>query len=330
MAMQKLPKTTKNPKAVKTKPLPPPPTTAIGAYKALQKALNVKSKADDEDESDIQPEVNFKASTIGPLLCTAIDLAFSELAGLSQVACISKVAGKKYFAFQGKFLSRPVNSDLFRPKIENVKALIKTLEAEGATEMADGLRKWKPPVLQQTLYSMAMAFCCAIDVQKEGDKKTPGTFFEYLVGYLISRRLHVNPTRRVVVASRGTEISLPTDFIFDPGKRKHKLHVPVKTSTRERVIQVWAHQRVIDGTLGQGKYLGTPVIMTETKLDKKKMDVVEICLPEQWQIYQGHISQLTRIYYLDVPPAYVPLNTEVPPIAVRPFADFFYEADALS
>ena len=175
---------------------------------------------------------------------------------------------------------------------------------------------------------MTMAFCCAIDLQKSGDRKTPGTFFEYFVAYMFSRRLRINPVGRVEITSHGTRISLPTDFIFDPGPKYRKFHVPAKTSTRERIIQVWAHQRVIDGTLGQGRFLGTPVILTETKLDKKKLEVIEICLPLQWQIYQAHISQLTRIYYLDVPQPYVMLNDVVPPINVRPFAEFFLESES--
>ena len=176
---------------------------------------------------------------------------------------------------------------------------------------------------------MVMAFCCAIDIQKSGDKKTPGTFFEYFIGYLFSRRLKANPVRRVEIHMRDKKVPLTTDFLFDP-KVRYALHVPVKTSTRERIIQVWAHQRVLDSTQGANLYRGTPVLMTETKLDKKTLEVVEICLPEQWRVYQGHISQLTRVYYLDLPQPYKALNQAFPhSITVKPFAEFFLEADAL-
>jgi len=65
------------------------------------------------------------------------------------------------------------------------------------------------------------------------------------------------------------DTNLPTDLIFDLGKGAPKYHVPVKTSTRERAIQVWAHQRVIDGVFGMSRVLGTPVLMAETKTDSK-------------------------------------------------------------
>jgi hypothetical protein len=96
------------------------------------------------------------------------------------------------------------------------------------------------------------------------------------------------------------------------------------------VIQVWAHQRVLDGVFGTGRFLGTPVILAETKTDATKKEVIEICLPEQWRIYQMHIAQLKRIYYLDVPATYVKLNDVFPPITVKSFGHFFFEADTLS
>jgi hypothetical protein len=103
----------------------------------------------------------------------------------------------------------------------------------------------------------------------------------------------------------------------------------VKTSTRERVIQVWAHQRVLDGVYGTGRFLGTPVILGETKTDRRKREVIEICLPDQWRIYQMHIAQLKRIYYLDVPATYEKLSEVFPPLNVKPLGHFFFEADTL-
>ena len=310
-----------------------PPSTALQAYKALQRSLQLREVGEDGDPTPAGPEVvDFLGAGKGALLRSAVEFAFDELAALKRVELKSKVPGKSYFAFQnGELISRPINQDLFSDALNPVRDLCILLEQQLVLEdLSAELGKWPENLLQATLYSMAIAFCSAIDVQKTGDRKTPGTFFEYLIGYFFSQRLKVNPRRRVQVTSADHSISIPTDFIFDAGAGKRKFHVPVKTSTRERVIQVWAHQRVIDGTLGHGRYLGTPVILTETKLDKKKLEVVEICLPEQWEIYQGHIAQLKRVYYLDIPEPYANLNEAMPPIEVRPFVDFFYEADALA
>jgi hypothetical protein len=183
--------------------------------------------------------------------------------------------------------------------------------------------------ITRIIYSVAASFFCFIDLTKDGDQKTPGTFFEYLIGHLFAWRLDVNPRTRLPVFNLDMEATLPTDFVFDLGPNRAKFHLPIKTSTRERVIQVWAHQRVLDGVYGTGRFIGTPVILTETKTDKKKREVIEICLPDQWRIYQMHIAQLKRIYYLDVPAAYSKLNDVFPPLSVKPFGHFFAEADTL-
>jgi hypothetical protein len=235
----------------------------------------------------------------------------------------SLVPSKQYFAFhQSKKLSRAVNKQLFAPAPEDWQAFCKAISGQGKPDM-------EPDRITRIIYSVAISFFCFIDLTKDGDQKTPGTFFEYLIGHLFAWRLNVNPKTRLPVLNLDMEATLPTDFVFDLGPNRAKFHLPVKVSTRERVIQVWARQRVLDGVYGTGHFLGTPVILTETKTDKKKLEVIEICLPDQWRIYQMHIAQLKRIYYLDVPAAYSRLNDVFPPLSVRPFGHFFAEADTL-
>jgi hypothetical protein len=235
----------------------------------------------------------------------------------------SLVPNKEYFAFElGKKLSRAVNKQLFVPDTKGWEAFRKAIAAKRAPDM-DSDR------ITRIIYSAAISFFCFIDLTKDGDQKTPGTFFEYLIGHLFAWRLDVNPKTRLPVLNLDMEATLPTDFVFDLGPNRAKFHLPIKVSTRERVIQVWAHQRVLDGVYGTGRFLGTPVILTETKTDKKKLEVVEICLPDQWRIYQMHIAQLKRIYYLDVPASYAKLNEVFPPLSVKPFGHFFAEADTL-
>lgn len=307
------------------------PTTALQAYAQLQKLINVRAATIDGIAAE---QVDFLKNG-GSMLFDTIRLALDEIMSSSvlKVACKSKVQNKKYFAFRGKYLSRAVNEGLFYPEMESIQAFFYILENnKGNTENVHlAFRDWDQQNLQKVLYTMAIAFCCAIDIQKEGDKKTPGTFFEYFVGYVFACVLGVNPKRSTTFVHRTRSITLPTDFMFDMGVDRTGFHVPVKTSTRERIIQVWAHQRVIDGVLGQDEYLGTPVFLTETKLDKVKNEVIEICLPDQWQLYQGHIAKLSRIYYLDLPEPYANLSKLAKrPISVKPFASFFVEAAVLA
>lgn len=127
-------------------------------------------------------------------------------------------------------------------------------------------------MISQVLYTYAISFCAAIDILKNGDQKTPGTFFEYFVGYFFSWRVNAEPQKSIQILNLDDENSkLQTDFIFNLGKNKQKFHMPVKTSTRERSIMLWAHQKLLDGVYGTGRFMGIPVLLAETKVSSKKM-----------------------------------------------------------
>lgn len=258
------------------------------------------------------------------LISDCVHASLQSLHGRERIGLKSMVPGKEYFAFAGsrKKMSRAVNSALFVDDTAAWETFCDCL-AEG------GLYTLTPDAITKSIYSAVIAFCCYVDLAKEGDQKTPGTFFEYVIGHIFASRLGVNPTNRLPVLNLDMDATLPTDFIFNLGKERPKFHLPIKISTRERVIQVWAHQRVLDGVYGTGRFLGTPVILTETKTDQRKREVIEICLPDQWRIYQMHIAQLKRIYYLDVPVSYDKLNAVFPPLNVKPFGHFFAEFDSL-
>ena len=104
---------------------------------------------------------------------------------------------------------------------------------------------------------------------------------------------------------------IPTDFVFDLGSGKNRVHLPIKLSTRERVVQVWAHQRALDGMHGTARFKGILVVMSETN-KQKDISATEVCLPNQWMAYQMYIAQLFRIYYLDLPEKYVTLKDAYP------------------
>lgn len=257
------------------------------------------------------------------LLTECVHSALRSMQDRERIALKSMVPGKEYFAFAGKKkTSRAVNNALYVGTAKDWDTFCACLDD-------DNLNALPPETITKTIYSAAIAFCCHVDLHKDGDQKTPGTFFEYIIGHLFAWRLGVNPTNRLPVLNLDMETTLPTDFVFNLGKDRPKFHLPIKISTRERVIQVWAHQRVLDGVYGTGRFLGTPVILTETKTDQRKREVIEICLPDQWRIYQMHIAQLKRIYYLDVPVSYDKLNAVFPPLNVKPFGRFFAEFDTL-
>ncbi|MEE8113724.1 MAG: hypothetical protein V3U06_04775 [Candidatus Binatia bacterium] len=263
---------------------------------------------------------------VAQLLVQVVKIALDFLTSRCiRVTLVSKVPGKAYFSFaiRGKSakLSRAVNEDLFLLECgDELRYLL-----EGTLD--------KMPLKDRSrlLYTVAMAYCCAADLLKTRDQKTPATFFECFIGHLFARTFGVNPRSQVEVLRLEEEAgTLPTDFIFDLGSRKPKFHVPVKTSTRERIIQVFAHQRVLDGVLGFGSFRGILVCLTETKLDHKTKEVIEICVPKQWNLYQRFIAPLHRFYYFDVPQKYAELTHGEPPMSVVTFAKFFDEAGDLA
>jgi hypothetical protein len=87
--------------------------------------------------------------------------------------------------------------------------------------------------------------------------------------------------------------------------------MPVKTSTRERVVQAWTHQRILSEQV-QGSFKGMLIVFAETKLDANTHEVIEICVPDQWLIYQRYLTKIDNIYYFDLPEKYAQLQVNYP------------------
>ena len=270
------------------------------------------------------------AELIAQLCRESLDLLRAEG---EEILLVSAVPGKTYFAFRrtstiGKNkdvvrISRPVNVALFIKDAGEFETALTHFLLGNYSLLGE-------PETTRLFYTMTMAFCTINDIHKLGDKKTPATFFELFISHLFARQFGVRPSRRVKVPASEDEVAdLPTDIIFDLGKNKVKFHVPVKLSTRERVIQAWAHQRVLEGIWGIGAYKGLLVVLTETKLNLRTLEVTEICLPLQWAVYQKYIARLDRVYYLDVPPKYAALANANPKIDVKPLGSLFFETEAL-
>ena len=251
---------------------------------------------------------------------------------MTQIPITSRATaiGKNYvvFSLNGKY-SRPVNIDLYNAgsgASEDGSLLIPTFWENVRNHC---IANQSAKDITSALYTICMNYCCCADLVT-GVKNNSGDYFEKLVGHLYSMHLQVNPTNQVnAVELDGESISLPTDFIFDLGNGKPKFHVPAKTSTRERVVEVWAQQRVLDGAFGVGRFLCLLTAIGETNFYSKDMSVALTCVPNQWINYQLFIAQIKRAYYLDVPGKYEELNHRFPRIHVKEFGEFFHESDDL-
>lgn len=160
------------------------------------------------------------------------------------------------------------------------------------------------------------------------NKKGPATYFEYFIGHLFAKTLATSPTKRVRLPIGDRHVLMTMDFLFDIGEQHRKIHLPVKMSTRERVVQAWAHQRLLDAAYGDKTYRGIMVLFSETKLDSRSREVVEICVPDQWLAYQTLLAKMDRIYYFDLPERYRTLASVYPEvITIKQFGEFFSERE---
>lgn len=249
-------------------------------------------------------------TTVTTLIAEMAMQARNLLSHCDRTKLTSGVKDKSYFGFKRDAHSRPINEILY---LQDDDLFDKSLR-----QFRLDLASMSQRAFNDTAYTIAYAIFAVFDVYEIG-RKASATLFEILIGNIVSRTIGVSPRRKVRIPESQAE--LPTDFIFDPGEHSRKLHLPVKTSTRERAVQAWVHQLVLDRIFGTNAYRGVLVIASETKRNAKTGLVIEICVPRQLQMFQARVAELSRIYYLDPPQAYLSLSTSFPRIDVKPFGD---------
>lgn len=226
---------------------------------------------------------------------------------------VSLVDGKGYIAFtNGGVNSRPVNTDLF---------------VADADAIADRWSRWTRGDLSsgdrtRLFYTAGLAPGLVMEVFNRQNRKGPATYFESFVGYLAASSLGVSPERRATLDLAGRAIPMTMDYIFRPPAGP-RVHLAVKMSTRERVVQAWAHQRLLEAAYGRNVYRGILVAFAETKMDSRSREVVEICVPDQWLAYQAFLARMDAVYYFDPPNRYLQLAREHPRLMnLRPIGEF--------
>jgi hypothetical protein len=230
--------------------------------------------------------------------------------------------GKNYFSFRGAEQSRPVNLALYEDSDREFARMLQTFR--------DGLPSNDVDAATRATYSIAYSVFAAHDVHEVG-RKASATFFEILIGHIVARALGIPPRKKVLLpeSSADDPTYLPTDYLFDPAPRSHKIHLPIKISTRERAVQAWVHQLVLERIFGTGRYRGVLVVASETKRNKRTGQVIEICVPGQLQMFQSRVTEMSRVYYLDPPRAYLELANSDPRIEVKLFGHALSELPQL-
>lgn len=247
-------------------------------------------------------------------------------ASCDQVDLVSRVPRKKYISYERSdnvgMLSRPANASLFESSANTLDDLWSKWEADTISESE--FAQWS--------YTAALAPCLAMEMFDRGNKKGPATYFECFIGHLFASELGVEPSKKVALAlPKSLEtVRLTMDYIFEMPNPTPNIHLAVKMSTRERIVQAWAHQGMLDSAYGDGAYIGAMVLFAETKLDLRKREVVEICVPGQWLAYQELLATMDYIYYFDPPVRYTDMSSKHSKvITVEQFRAFFDDRDEL-
>jgi len=262
--------------------------------------------------------LDWKSAEAGAAILELLTVSLRFLLDQCQpIDLISRVSGKQYFTFEkDNVVARPANTSLFIPDLSRTLTLWESwLDAAIS-----------PENFAKLSYTAALAPCLAMEIFDRQNKKGPATYFECYIGHLFAKSLGINPARHARLDIHERNVLMTMDFLFDTGEGYSDIHLPVKMSTRERVVQAWAHQRLLNAAYGEGKFRGIMVLFSETKLDSRSHEVVEICVPDQWLVYQSYLAHMDRIYYFDLPARYQALTAEYPDlIVIKPFGHFFTE-----
>jgi hypothetical protein len=236
-----------------------------------------------------------------------------------EIDLISKVANKHYFTFQrGRTFARPANRELF---------------VSDPTELSTLWDQWLSQEIDiagfaKLSYTVALAPCLAMEIFDRQNKKGPATYFECYIGHMFAKWLGVRPTKRARLPVFGRGVLMTMDFLFETDNGTGRIHLSVKMSSRERVVQAWAHQRLLNAAYGENAYQGIMVLFAETKLDSRSLEVVEICVPDQWLAYQSLLARMNRIYYFDIPDRYKALTLQYPEaIVIKSFSVLLIESE---
>jgi len=218
------------------------------------------------------------------------------------------------------FLSRPIRRDLFIAKPSDFLAAWKEL----LTAINVHKKKIDHTNIDGILYTAVMSFAVAFDLYLPTSRKTPGTFFEVMIGTLLAATTGFPRAKQITLPD--SRYKVPTDIVLQGEKGKPSLVIPTKITTRERVVQPWAHQRILDDAFGRGKYKSVLVVVSELQRDGSK-GVNEICVPGQIGLFQKYLAQMYGMYYLDPPASYMRREcTEL--LSTKPLSELF-QADLL-
>jgi len=233
-------------------------------------------------------------------ICELTCLAIDKLAGISTEQ-YRGISGKDYFVYVlGSFRSRPIRSSLMLSDTTSFRdswtEFLASIDGQTRSSTMDTVK------IDSVLYTAIMGFASCFDIWKPKSRKTPGTHFEVLLGSVLTKFLP-DLARSKFIPLPNQDEKLSTDIVF--GNERGGIVIPAKITTRERIVQPYAHQRILDSIFPEGRYRSILMCVSETQRDDDETAVNEICVPGTVRLFQTHLSSLSGIYYLDPPARYM-------------------------
>jgi hypothetical protein len=265
---------------------------------------------------------DWASEAAGTSILSLAALSLRFLASQSRVVnLVSRVPGKQYVSYKRRgIVARPANERFFIRSVRRVRRLWSDWQRNRISR----------DDFAALSYTVALAPCLAMELFDRQNKKGPATYFECFVGHMFARKLGQQPSRQVSFEVHGRGVRMTMDFLFEVSGGEPNIHLPVKMSTRERIVQAWSHQRLLDSAYGEGAYRGVMVLFSETKMDSRSLEVVEICVPDQWLAYQSLLARFETIYYFDIPARYQSLTEDFPEvIRIREFGELFTQTPSI-
>lgn len=240
-------------------------------------------------------------------------------------------------------VSRPVRPDLF---IADSDAFIRAYD--GLTLILKNALEWDADdaaAANAVTYTSVMSIACCFDLWQRSSRKTPGTFFEIFMASLLQQvvptaaftkhiplaallqdpQIPIEGTAAAPIAPPEEEAeksSVSTDLVVGARDQTGGLVIPLKITTRERIVQPFAHQRILDAAFGEGVFKSMIVCMSETQLDEKTKSVKQVCVPGTVKLFQKYLAPVEALYYCDIPQRYAAADMQKI-IPVRSVGDLF-------
>ena len=243
-------------------------------------------------------------------ICNLSQVCLSTLLDNARIKHQGSVGTTDYSVFfDGRTFTRPIRKDMlieansFQNKWQKLIDRLDSREYLNAKEQIE---------CNNIVYTSISSFSCVFDLWKASSRKTPGTFFEILTGSMLSHFYKDCVRSKHITLPRESE-SVTTDIVLTSRTTGKGLVIPVKITTRERIVQPFVHQHILVSVFGD-KYHSVLVSMSEMQRSGEN-EVNSICVPGTLRLFSRHLSPLSALVYLDPPERYLMRDvTEVVPV----------------